>query len=290
MKSSAFNAGDKTPISSTPTSKVSILRYNSVVGTIKSKIELKQHLFSFLLEGSKSVQYAETKVSINAGQFLLLSAGNCLMSEKTASESGNYKSILFFFDKALLEDFFLRHPQKVHLHAGKLAKDLFVVFEKDAFLENFIDSLALILDLGQSLSVVVQSVKLEELLVYLCERYPQIINRLQHMEHEPGDVLIREAVNANMYHAITVEELAFLCYMSLSTFKRRFAKLYGTSPNKWLLDKRMQKAAEMLKGGKLKASDIYFELGYENLSSFIQSFKQVYGTTPKQYQLNSLTV
>jgi len=75
--------------------------------------------------------------------------------------------------------------------------------------------------------------------------------------------------------------------MSLSTFKRRFMKIYRTSPNKWLLEKRMQKAAQLLKGGDLKASEIYCELGYENLSSFIQSFKQIYGITPKQYQLSS---
>jgi AraC-like DNA-binding protein len=75
--------------------------------------------------------------------------------------------------------------------------------------------------------------------------------------------------------------------MSLSTFKRRFARIYGTSPNKWLLEKRMQKAAQMLKQSECKVSEIYFELGYENLSSFIQSFKQVHGITPKQYQLSN---
>jgi AraC-like DNA-binding protein len=76
--------------------------------------------------------------------------------------------------------------------------------------------------------------------------------------------------------------------MTLSTFKRRFAMIYGTSPSKWFLDKRMQKAAQMLKVHGLNASEIYQELGYENLSSFIKSFKQVYGMTPKQYQLNIL--
>ncbi|WP_420152093.1 helix-turn-helix domain-containing protein, partial [Siphonobacter sp.] len=78
---------------------------------------------------------------------------------------------------------------------------------------------------------------------------------------------------------------AFLCHTSLSTFKRRFAKIYGTSPNKWFLEKRMQKAAQLLKQGDYKVSEVYYEIGYENLSSFIQSFKQVYGVTPKQYQL-----
>jgi AraC-like DNA-binding protein len=75
--------------------------------------------------------------------------------------------------------------------------------------------------------------------------------------------------------------------MSLSSFKRRFARIYGNSPNRWLLEKRMERAAKMLRQHNRKASEIYYELGYENLSSFIQSFKQIYGITPKQYQLTN---
>jgi AraC-like DNA-binding protein len=76
--------------------------------------------------------------------------------------------------------------------------------------------------------------------------------------------------------------------MTLSTFKRHFAKIYGTSPSKWILAKRMEKAAQLLSQKHMIPSEIYQELGYENLSSFIKSFKQVYNTTPKQYQINSL--
>ena len=86
---------------------------------------------------------------------------------------------------------------------------------------------------------------------------------------------------------MTVEEMAFLCHMSLSTFKRRFAIIYGTSPNKWLLEKKMQKAAQLLKQGDFKVNELYFELGYENLSSFIHSFKLFHGVTPKQFQLSN---
>jgi AraC-like DNA-binding protein len=269
-----------------------IVRYNSDIATTNSKVTLVQNLFSFLLEGNKSVQYAGTKVTINTNQFFLLSAGNCLMSEKIAAPGGQYRSILFFFDDELLTDFFIRHPAAViQSQKGKQQEEPFLVFEKDAFLTNFIDSLGLILASGQSLSQELQSVKLEELLVYISGCYPELISRLHSYNYNSDrDFLIRQAVAANIYNCITVEELAFLSNTTRSTFKRRFASIYGTSPNKWFLEKRMQKAAQMLKGGNFSASEIYMELGYENLSSFIKSFKQIYGTTPKQYQLNSLNV
>jgi AraC-like DNA-binding protein len=270
--------------------KVSIMRYFSEVSTTNAKIKLEQNLFSFLLEGSKSVQYAGTKVTINPDQFLLLSAGNCLMSEKGATPGGRYGSILLFFDNELLTDFFIRHPLPTGSMRNKPTDEPFVLFEKDAFIVNFISSLSFIQASAHSLSTELQRIKLEELLVYISGRFPEILARIQHAHHHSNnDMVIRQAVTANLYSAVTIEELAFLCNMSLSTFKRRFAKIYGTSPNRWLITKRLQKAAQMLHSGSA-ASEIYIELGYENLSSFIQSFKQVYGTTPKQYQLTSLDV
>ena len=267
------------------TDSVSIIRYNPDTESIKGRIELRQNLFSFLLEGQKSVQYAETQVKITPNQFLLLSSGNCLMTEKIAAPGGRYRSILLFFDNQLLADFFIRHPQ-VGVQGKKEAP--FLLFEKDAFLINFVESLGFMLASGQALSTDMRRVKLEELLIYLSEQYPEKIQQLRNASYEADeDLLIRQAVTANIYNTITVEELAFLCHMSLSTFKRRFARIYGSSPNKWLLEKRMQKAAQLLRQSECKASEIYFELGYENLSSFIQSFKQVHGITPKQYQLSN---
>lgn len=268
---------------------LNIIWYNSDVATINSKIILEQNLFSFLLEGSKTVQYAGNKLTINPNQFFLLSAGNCLMSEKTSTPNGRYRSILFFFDSEILADFLIRHPMPIKAFKHRQNEEPFLVFEKDAFLNNFIDSLDLILAAGQSLSQELQLVKLEELLIYISNCYPEVLKKLHLNGYDSAqDVLIRQVVTANIYNVITVEELAFLSYMTLSTFKRQFARIYGKSPRKWFQDKRMQKAAQILKTSNVNLSEIYMELGYQNLSSFIQSFKQIYGTTPKQFRLSSL--
>lgn len=98
-------------------------------------------------------------------------------------------------------------------------------------------------------------------------------------------MLVRQAVTAHIDRPVVVEELAFLYHMSLSTFKRRFAQLYGTSPQRWLQERRMEKAAQLLRQADRNVSELSDELGYEHLSSFIHFFKQFYGVTPKQYQV-----
>ncbi len=271
------------------TGQLIIAKHESEIGSTNTQITLEKNLFSFLLEGCKRVQYAGTKASINPDQFLLLSSGNCLMSEKIAAPKGRYDSILLFFDNALLTDFFVRHQKSVQSLKVTSNYEPFLVFEKDAFIRNFIDSLSLLLNAGQPISQELQRIKLEELLVYLSISYPEVISRLHKCNYDSDkDLLIRQAVTSSLYTTITVEELAFLCNMTLSTFKRHFARMYGSSPSKWLLARRMERAAQLLTVNNLIPSEIYQDLGYENLSSFIKSFKQIYKITPKQYQLLSL--
>nr|WP_281064986.1 AraC family transcriptional regulator [Asticcacaulis solisilvae] len=91
-------------------------------------------------------------------------------------------------------------------------------------------------------------------------------------------------MDAHWQNGLSQEELAFLCHMSLSTFKRRFQAVYDMSPGQWLHRRRLDYAAHLLKVERRKASDIYFDVGFATLSSFTQSFKSHYGVTPKAYQ------
>jgi len=262
-----------------------ICHYQSAVASVKNKIILSHNLFNFLLAGEKSVYYAGSKAVIDPSRFVLLSSGNCLMSEKTAPQNGPYRSILLFFDNRALSDFFIKHPGILKASGSQWQEAPLFVFEKDGFLENFIHSLSLLLVPGQELAREMQLLKFEEVMLYLCSKYPsQVLALRTSLLVADEDAEIRKAVESNIENNITVEELAFLCNISVSTFKRRFARLYGTSPNKWMLQKRMERAAALLQSGATKASDVYYRVGYENLSSFIQSFKQVYGVTPKKYQ------
>lgn len=268
---------------------ISILRYRTQAPAARARVLLPQNMFTFLLDGEKTVHFAGAQVTVKPPQFVLLAAGNCLMSEKAAAKDADYHSILLLFDNQLLAGFFSRHADWLGQQAKPAASQPFLLFEKDAFLANFIRSLDCLLN-GEKPTIPreLQQVKLEELLLYLAVHYPGHLPQLRSMGHQASDeLLVRQAVTSHIGSPITVEELAFLCNMSLSTFKRRFARLYGTSPTRWLVAKRMERAAKLLRQDDRKVSEIYEELGYENLSSFVQSFKQMYGITPKQYQLSN---
>jgi AraC-like DNA-binding protein len=266
-----------------PGERTAIRVYDSPVPSVKSRVTMQKNLFSFLLEGEKVVHRPREPLHIYPGQFLLIAGGNCLMTEKL-SVNNRYHSLLFFFDDSVLKEFFLKYPGAGGGITGRRGEEPLVCFEGDAFIRNYLYSLQLLVQAHPFLPEELHVLKLEELLFYLATRYPEILFSFRLSEQtDVGDRQLQSAVEGNLHQAVTVEELAFVCNMSLSTFKRRFARLYGTSPNKWLLQKRMERAATLLQE-HAKPSEVYHQVGYENHSSFTQSFKQVYGMTPKEFQ------
>ena len=128
-------------------------------------------------------------------------------------------------------------------------------------------------------------------MLHLLELYPAKILSFQASNNQDFDDLeIRKAVQTNIEKNISIADLAFLCNLSLSTFKRRFVKIYGTSPNKWILQRRMEMAKELLRQPGEKPGEVSYKVGYENHSSFTQSFKQAFGITPKDFQKQQLTI
>jgi len=269
-----------------PIDRTAVRFHRTSSPAVKNRIVINKNLFGFLLEGEKVLHRPGKPLKIHPGQFLLMAEGNSLMTEQL-STGGQYVSMLFFFDSTVLTDFFLKYPglDKNADHSFGRGEEPVVCFEGDAFIQNYVDSMQLMLEATPFLQEELQLLKLEELLLYLAANYPATLYSFRpSRQPDAGDRQLKVTVEGNLDHTITVEELAFLCNMSLSTFKRKFSRIYGVPPNKWLLQKRMELAADLLLHRREKPSEVYHKVGYENHSSFTQSFKQVYGVTPSDFQ------
>lgn len=257
----------------------------------RNKIFLPQNLISFLEQGEKVVYYADNKTTITEDQFAILSSGNCLMTEKLPVNN-SYRSTMLFFDNTTITNFFVKYASivdQISTRPSKTKKPL-LVFEKDEFIRNYITSLKLIQKKTASFSDKIIELKFEELMLHLIEAYPnEILSFQTKNEEEYSDFEIRKAVELNITNNLTLEELAFLCHTSVSTFKRKFIKRYNETPSRYFLKKKMEIAKSLLLQNEIP-SEIFYKVGYENHSSFSQSFKQVYGISPKEFQRQNLTV
>lgn len=255
----------------------------------RNKIVLQNYLFSLLVEGTKVVHAANNSVAIDKEKFLLLLSGNYLMTEKIASSNGRFQSVLIFFTQEALNVFFSKYTNII-IETRNVPPEQVQIFTKDEYLRNFIDSLLLLSGNEKEIPATIQQLKLEELLLYLCYHHPEKMAQLKMRANiSMMEIEIKKLVESNIGSNITLDELAFLCNLSLSTFKRKFIKLYGIAPSKWFLQRRMELATALLRTGKETPSEIYYKVGYESHSSFTHSFKQVFGLTPTEYRESNLT-
>jgi AraC-like DNA-binding protein len=257
----------------------------------RNKIFLPLNLISFVEQGEKSVYYADSKTTITKNQFAILSSGNYLMTEKLPVNN-TYSSSMLFFDNTTLTNFFVKYAYIVDkiLTEPAMTKKPFLVFEKDEFIKSYIVSLKLIQKKTYPFLDKIIELKFEELMLHLIEFYPSEILSFQIKKKEDySDFEIRKAVELNITNNLTLEELAFLCHTSVSTFKRKFIKRYNETPSRYFLKKKMEIAKSLLLQNEIP-SEIFYKVGYENHSSFSQSFKQIYGMSPKEFQQQNLTV
>ena len=249
---------------------------------VKSKVNLGMNMFSFLQVGKKQVHFAGTSVAVNKDQSLLLKRGNWLWTELLDTEAIYFCKLLFFSDKKLKE--FLEKNSTIK----EQVKDEVPYFTitNDAYITSYLNSLSTIHEAPKVFIDNLLSIKFEELMLYLLQKYGRDFERYLHSliikETSPFKKIIETKIHSNL----KLEEIAFLCNMSLSTFKRHFIKEYQASPGKWLQDKRLIKAKETLEQGRVRPSDIYLDFGYNNLSNFSFAFKNKFGFNPTEIPFN----
>ena len=101
---------------------------------------------------------------------------------------------------------------------------------------------------------------------------------------------VPEIMEANFRFNLSLEEYAKLCHRSLSSFKREFQASFQESPGKWLLGKRLDYAAALLRNSKLNVTEIAFESGFEDVSHFSRVFKDRFRVPPMTYRESPLPV
>ena len=94
----------------------------------------------------------------------------------------------------------------------------------------------------------------------------------------------QEYMSAHFTDPITLDQLADLCGVSVTHFRRLFRQAYNASPIDYLLNLRLEKAKDLLVIHDLKL-DVIAELsGFQSASYFVRYFKQRTGITPAQYR------
>src|ERR1700740_34853 len=94
----------------------------------------------------------------------------------------------------------------------------------------------------------------------------------------------RDLADAHYAEPLTVADMAQAAGLSPAHFSREFRRAFGESPHTYLLTRRLERAAALLRNTERPVTEICFAVGWSSLGSFTASFRRIYGTTPSAYR------
>jgi AraC-like DNA-binding protein len=94
----------------------------------------------------------------------------------------------------------------------------------------------------------------------------------------------KDLADARYFEPLDVDDLARAAGLSRAHFSREFRATFGESPHSYLLTRRMERAAALLRATDHSVADICLSVGLQSVGSFTTSFKRTYGVSPTAYR------
>lgn len=94
----------------------------------------------------------------------------------------------------------------------------------------------------------------------------------------------KDLADARYREPLTVAVLAHAAGLSPAHFSREFRRTFGESPHAYLLTRRLERAAALLRTTDRSVADICVDVGLSSIGSFTSSFRRMFGTSPTAYR------
>jgi AraC family transcriptional regulator len=93
----------------------------------------------------------------------------------------------------------------------------------------------------------------------------------------------RQVLDEEFDQPLKVAKVASLAALSEFHFFRSFKSVYGLSPHQYILQKKLERSAQLMEEGKLSFTEIAYEVGFNDIHAFSKFFRQRYGTAPSKW-------
>jgi AraC-like DNA-binding protein len=94
----------------------------------------------------------------------------------------------------------------------------------------------------------------------------------------------KDLADARYFEPLAVDDLAHAAGLSRAHFSREFRREFGESPHSYLLTRRLERAAALLRNTDRSVADICLSVGLQSIGSFTTSFTRTFGASPIAYR------
>lgn len=94
----------------------------------------------------------------------------------------------------------------------------------------------------------------------------------------------KDLADARYFEPLGVDDLAAAAGLSKAHFSREFKRAFGESPHAYLLTRRLERAAALLRNTDRSVADVCLSVGLQSIGSFTTSFTRTFGLSPSAYR------
>ncbi len=256
------------------------LKYNilySCTGEAKRGHEpfVAEHSLTYITSGEIHLHTAKGVLVFPKGTLGLIRRNQLVKAVKIPEADAPFISINILLDQNSLHRYSIEHDVKT---SGAYTGESLIQLPVDPFMKGYFDSLLPYFENPEQLSKTLAEVKTTEAIELLL-RNNALKNLLFDFSH-PHKIDLEAYMNRHFAYNVPLEQFARLTGRSISTFKRDFEIIFGTTPGKWLQKRRLEQAHYLITQQKQRPTDVYLEVGFENLSHFSNTFKDFFGYNP----------
>lgn len=245
--------------------------------------------FVYVLKG-RCLNHTETDLlDIKNNQAVLAKSGNSIFKTLTHNNSDNYEAISIRFHKDILSKIYINEQSSFFEQSKTPLNTNSVSIKNHPLIDEYIQSIIPYFNNKNLLNDDLLILKIKELITLLLhtKSSPRVIEIMSNL-FEEKTFEFRTIINAHIFSSITIKELAQLTHMSLSSFKKEFKRIFNDTPQKYIINKRIEKVAETLQYSSKSLSNIAYDCQFSTLAHMSRVFKQKYGISPSQYKENLL--
>ncbi len=239
--------------------------------------------FAFISSGKKIWRSIYQSYEVNEGDIIFVKKGANLTHQFFDDV---FCAVFIFIPDDFIKTFLGKNTALLDVSQNDLSnQDSVLNVHPDELLVIYYRSIQSLFSLSEKPNESLLRLKFEELLLSLFSNKKHkaltdyFISLCQNQEYQMTRIM-----EENFAYNLRIEEFAQLCHMSLSTFKKSFARYYATTPAAWLKQRKLDLARHQLLSSDLHISQISLESGFEDTSHFIRVFKQKHHLTPLQYR------
>ena len=240
----------------------------------KSDIMFDHHMLIWFISGETKIVQADATYFFKKGDIFLIPRNQLATIINYPANGQPHKTVVMHLSTERLRGFYAGLKVK----SKALESQKIYSFNNHPLLESCLASLVPYFEM-KDLPENIASLKITEAITILRTIVKGIDNVLANFE-EPGKIDLAAYMEKNFMFNLPLEKFGYLTGRSLTTFKRDFGRVFSTTPQRWLTQKRLELAHYQFVEKNKKPIDVCYEVGFENLSHFSYAFKKHFGYAP----------